>query len=365
MNTSKTRYYSNFQAGINLANKSLSSDSNKIIISLYNEIPDISNNVCDVVSYGGWFSEYQTIEEAVNGKISKIVKNTKSEILKLKNNDIFFIQLRPSDISFDKTYYVIGKNQSYNFDGSSYVKELYGTIEEPVYGKMYALDETEMEKIVEENIYNDISNIIQSDISKVSIKVQFSDEVLNNFDIIESVNEEDEYILNKNNSVLESYIEKIRVDETISLKYKLKIKDMKNLDLLGKEISTNKIIELKYNDSDNKNYNLELTSSPKVKLTRIIDELKANVTYDPTEKTTSQVKVVIATNKEVNEVDGWELSEDNMTLTKIYSKNTNENVKLIDYDGIEKIVNVNVTNIIDNEKKISEKVTQVEESLRL
>lgn len=82
------------------------------------------------------------------------------------------------------------------------------------------------------------------------------------------------------------------------------------------------------------------------------EELTATVSYDPTTTTTTgKVTATIKTNKKVNEVEGWTLSEDGMTLTKEYSTNATETVHLVDIDNMTKDVVVKITNIIKEEPK--------------
>ena len=80
-------------------------------------------------------------------------------------------------------------------------------------------------------------------------------------------------------------------------------------------------------------------------------ELVATITYDPTTNTTGKVTATIKTNKKVNEVDGWILSEDGMSLTKEYSTNTTETVRLVDIDNRMKDVVVKISNILTEEPK--------------
>lgn len=74
-------------------------------------------------------------------------------------------------------------------------------------------------------------------------------------------------------------------------------------------------------------------------------ELTATVSYNPTESTTGIVTATIKTNKKVNKVDGWTLSDDGKTLTKTYLKNTTETLTLVDEDGKKKNVEVKISNI--------------------
>ena len=85
-----------------------------------------------------------------------------------------------------------------------------------------------------------------------------------------------------------------------------------------------------------------------------VEELTATVTYNPTTSTTEKVTATIKTNKPVNKVDGWNLSEDGKTLTKEYSENKTETVNLVDEDGLKKSVEVKISNITTKDEKAKE-----------
>lgn len=270
MNTGKLKYHHNLQAAVRLANKSYSNETNKILISLYDGVPDIAIGVCKTTEYGGMFSEYRTPEEAVIGKHKEIVKNTKDEILKLKASNISFIQLRPDDTSYDETWYSLTTGEKMlDFDGSPYVQELYGTIENPVYGKMYSLNNETLENIVTKDIYKNIMEIIQTDINTVKVVDYFPGDIMENFTFsyvgdpsIGTVSGE----IDEDNSTIEWNIETLKGNEVATLRYKLKIKDMDTAHLLNKTISTNEKVVLTYKDADNKDYTVTLENSPKIKL---------------------------------------------------------------------------------------------------
>lgn len=80
-------------------------------------------------------------------------------------------------------------------------------------------------------------------------------------------------------------------------------------------------------------------------------ELTANVTYNPTSNTTGKVTATITTNKKVKNVEGWTLSTDGKSLTKLYAVNTTETVQVEDEYGKKKDVLVKVTNIVDETQK--------------
>lgn len=104
MNSDK-KYYNNVQAALRLARKSFSNNVNKILISLYDDVPSTAIGVkSSTDSYGG-SSKYATAEEAVKAHLQELISNTKSEILSLKTYNIDFILLRPDDTKFDQKWY--------------------------------------------------------------------------------------------------------------------------------------------------------------------------------------------------------------------------------------------------------------------
>ena len=89
------------------------------------------------------------------------------------------------------------------------------------------------------------------------------------------------------------------------------------------------------NNTDNQNTNTNTTT----------EELTAIITYSTTAETTGSVTATIKTNKKIKEVTGWTISSDGKTLTKTYTKNTTETVKLVDYDNKTKDVQIKIANI--------------------
>ncbi len=78
----------------------------------------------------------------------------------------------------------------------------------------------------------------------------------------------------------------------------------------------------------------------------------ATVTYSTTEQTNKDVIVTIKANEEIQNVEGWKLSTDKMTLTKTYTKNTTEdgeNIIIKDLAGNSTVVTVKVTSIDESE----------------
>ena len=276
MNSAKNQYRLNLQAAIKKANESFSNNVNKILISLYDDVPSIAIGVEANVSYGGWNSEYKTVEEAVKAKHDKIATYTRDEILKLKSSNVSFILLRPDDTSYDETWYNSETGEKVlDFDGSPYIQKLYGTKENPIYGKMYNFDENNIDNVITENIYKDVTEIIQSDISNIKIIDYFPQEIIDNFDFSY---EDNPSIGNVSKNIDEESrtitwdIDVLKGEETATVRYKLKIKDMKNEKLLNKTIETNEKVVLTYKDIDSKDYTVEITSSPKIQLSEVTEQ---------------------------------------------------------------------------------------------
>ena len=120
---------------------------------------------------------------------------------------------------------------------------------------------------------------------------------------------------------------------------------MNNEDLLNKVISTSERTELTYVNNLDEEATAISTSSPTIQLSEKKEELTATVSYDPTTETTGTVTATIKTNKKVKPVEGWTLSEDELTLTKVFSTNTTETVHLVDLDNMTKDVVVTIDNI--------------------
>ncbi len=100
--------------------------------------------------------------------------------------------------------------------------------------------------------------------------------------------------------------------------------------------------------TDNENYNDSssiLNPSPSIK------DLEVELNYSTDSLTYKAVTVTITSNKELEPVDGWTLSNDRKILTKEYISNEEEVVTLKDIDGKTKNVTVSIKNISSNEEE--------------
>lgn len=330
---SSTASGTNIDAGLQRANGNFSSDcNNKIIVLFTDGIP-----TCDA---SGTSAGNDTTTEK-----SQIAQtNTKKTIQNISKSGVYLVSMMTGLNPADPDY----KNEL------QAITNIFGTSEKPTAGKFYNISDANITEIVNNNILADVIEKIQNPINDVKIVDYFPDDITENFDFSYVENAKLGTItddIDKETNTITWNIETLKNDEEAVLRYKLKIKDMKNTKILNKTIATNEKIVLTYKDSKLKDYIVELTSSPKIKLSEIKEELTATVSYDPTTSTTGKVTATIKTNKKVNKVDGWNISEDGKLLTKIYSENKTETVHLVDEDDMTKDVEIKITNIIQEETK--------------
>lgn len=330
-------YGTNTDAGLQKAKSMFNSDktTQKFIILLSDGVPN--HAVGTSISYGGWFGP--TAEEKQNSVNSK----TKSIMQSLSNSNINLITMLAglTDLTEEDT---------------EVLETVFGTTDNPTVGTLYNIDDTDISAIIKEKIYIDVLEKVQPPINTIKIVDYFPEDITKNFEFsyvgttpnIGTVSES----IDTQTNTIDWDVGTLKGDEAATLKYKLKIKDMKNEQLLNKTIATNEKVVLTYKDTASKDYTVILSSSPKIQLSEIKEELNAETSYNPIAETTGTVNVTIKTNKKVNKVEGWTLSEDGKELTKTYTTNMTETVHLVDLDNMTKDVLVTVNNIksenIDN-----------------
>ena len=259
-----TKHYNNLQVSLKEARSLFSDEVNKIIINSFTTVP--YSAVGEKASWNGG-------EDSCRALLDRLVSKTKSEMLMLKNENIELISIRPNNLDYTiDTYDLDTGEYRYSIDGEPYANELYGTIENPTYGKMYAMDEDNLDRIITEYMYQDVISTIGSSITNTKIVDYFPKDITDNFEFsyvgtpsVGTVSDE----IDKTTNTITWNIGTLDANKVATLKYKLKIKDMKNKDLLEKEIATNEKIILTYKDVESNDYTVNLSSSPKIKLTEV------------------------------------------------------------------------------------------------
>lgn len=116
--------------------------------------------------------------------------------------------------------------------------------------------------------------------------------------------------------------------------------------------------ELKISVTAGENDNMEVFN---LKYDKVAPEL--DVKYSTTLSTNQDIVVTITANEEIQEVEGWTLSEDKKTMTKTYTENKAENIEITDLAGNISTEIIDIKNI-DKQKPIVEvKYSSTEKTL--
>ena len=71
------------------------------------------------------------------------------------------------------------------------------------------------------------------------------------------------------------------------------------------------------------------------------------VTYSEPDENTGAVIVKITSDEQIQEVEGWTLAKDGLSLTKVYNKNMEEKIAVKDLAGNITEISINVTTVVD------------------
>ena len=174
-------------------------------------------------------------------------------------------------------------------EDSNRVEEIFGTNENPTAGYFYNISDADIDSIVNNDIFQNVMDIFQNPINNVTIVDYFPKDITDNFEFsyVENLNigtVSDE--INTENNTIEWDIGTLRGDEVATLRYKLKIKNMNNEELLNKTITTNERVVLTYEDNEERAYTVTLSSSPRIQLSEVTEEPNIN-TSDNDDDTTA------------------------------------------------------------------------------
>lgn len=281
LNEQSTIGGTNILAGVTRANNNFSSKcQNKIIILLTDGVPNYD-------------LDYNSSEnDTASSEAQEVQNNTKNGLINISESGAYIISMMTgmseSDGNTDKEGNV--------YDGSTLeddlqaVERIFGTAESPTVGKFYLVASANVDNIISNDILNDVVEKVQNPINTVKIVDYFPEDITENFEFSyvgnASIGTASEGINEETNTITWD-IGTLKGDEVATLRYKLKIKDMENTELLNKTISTNEKVVLTYKDLEEKDYTVELTSSPKIQLSEVKEEvIIPEETEKPKEDTT-------------------------------------------------------------------------------
>ena len=265
--TKSTRGGTNIAAGLKLAQNNFSEEKNKkIVILLTDGMPN-----ADLVS--------SIPDEVSTERAHRVQENTKEALLDLKNSGIYTITvltgMSESDGRTDKkgTTYV----PSYtNDEALAAAERIFGTQENPTGDAYYLVKTADINKILTEDIFNLISEKINQKMDEITIIDYLPDSLVENFDLSyvqkPTAGNISESIDVTDNS-LKWNIATLRGGESVSVRYKFKLKNSKNLtSIIDTIIPVSTKIDLSYTDVDGNLKLLTVTDLPKIKLTSSKEE---------------------------------------------------------------------------------------------
>lgn len=173
---------------------------------------------------------------------------TKVALEDLSKNGIFVLSL------------IVGQEDNPN------IQKVFGTEQNPTAGKVYYINtNSEIDKIFNKFMYQEIINYMEHPITNIRIEDVFPKTILEYFDI-EYENIKNGTVTDLGNSDSFTWnIDKLTGEETVTFKYKIKVKDNVNItEILDTELKTNEKVVVKYDDKDGKEHKKILDENPSI-----------------------------------------------------------------------------------------------------
>ncbi len=266
LNAKKTEGGTNIDAGLQRAERSFSSAcKNKIIVLLTDGVPnaDVKGNNAG--------------NDCTTEKALVVQNNTKATLQRLDNEGYHIISMMTGMSAEDGHTDKNGKEYEDNDieENLKAVERVFGTSSTPTAGKYYLVQSINVNNVVTNDILANVMEIVQNPINTIKIVDYFPEDITENFEFSyvgkPSVGNVTEAIDPETKTITWN-IDTLKGEETATLRYKLKIKDMQNTELLNKTIATNEKVILTYTDIDSKNYTVTLNSSPKIQLVEVKEQ---------------------------------------------------------------------------------------------
>lgn len=213
-------------------------------------------------------------------------------------------------------------------DNIQSIQEIFGTEEAPTAGGVYYISNSvEIDKMFNEYMYNQILNYMEHPITDVKIEDVFPEELLKYFDIEYMNIPKDTTVseIGDNNSFTWS-IDEVEAGETITFRYKVKIKKGVNInEVISKELKTNEKVIINYEDEKGKKKEEIFNDNPVIKVEPEIINVITNIDEDDINDTDKYVIVDITPKDD---------DKPNNTPTKVVSK-PNSSKPMLPQTGIE------------------------------
>ncbi len=147
------------------------------------------------------------------------------------------------------------------------INEVFGTNENPTAGSFYYITDDKIESTIN-TIYNSLSSTNKS-FRDITIVDYFPKEIIDNFDFSYVQNANIGTIsatVDKTNNSITWTIPELKVGETATVQYKLKLKENFDSSIIDKILNTNQKVDLNYTDYNNSKQSKTSDVTPKLKL---------------------------------------------------------------------------------------------------
>ena len=238
----------NLESGLNLAGQHFTSENNnKYVIVLTDGVPNVALNY-DGVYYS---------DDAIN--------KTKAQLQTLANSGYTVITMLTGISNADSVPATRTDDKTYG----DIIQEIFGTEESPSVGKFYYVQDSEIEKTITQDIYNDLLPVDQV-LTDITITDYFPKEIIDNFEFayvsqpnIGTISSE----VNTENNSITWTITELKPGETATVQYTLKLKKDFDSSIVGKILDTNEKVDISYINLQGEEVSDTSDVTPKLKLT--------------------------------------------------------------------------------------------------
>lgn len=228
----------NIDAGLQVAKSNFSQDANlnKYLILLTDGVPNTAVGG-PVMTYSG-----------------QVTTKTKATLKSIVDNNINIITVMTG---VDSSYQPDADgNTSPDAAGKTYkdlAEETFGTQESPLFGKFYYVTDENVQNTITNDVYSNVMVVRKNEIKNITVIDYFPDNIIANYDfeIVEKANiGEVTATVNPENNSITWTIETLKAGETASFKYKLKLRENFDKNIINVETPTNKKVDVSFTNTD-------------------------------------------------------------------------------------------------------------------
>ena len=235
-----TGQYTNLDAGLQLANAQFSEKAtNKYMIILTDGVPNLAVGNSELFSAEG-------------------IAKTKTTLATMPDVEIITMLTGIED----EEAYPMGNEHTYG----QIIEEVFGTEEVPTNGVFYNIQDNEIEETITNKIYRELLPV-EKTLENITIIDYIPQYIVDNFTV--SINEES---ANRSTTISEDgktvtwKVEKLKPEETQTLKIDLKLKEEFNEKIIGEILNTNEKVDITFDDFDGTEKSDTSDVTPKIKL---------------------------------------------------------------------------------------------------